>query len=172
MHRNTIVILAGLSLWLLDGTPAVAQSYGTQAQVDVAKALKDAKVSLQDGLAASQPHGTPISATFELEYGKLELSVYTMKGDQFAEVIVDPMTGKVVETEAITEGEDLTEAEAQRDVMARATKPLRAVVDAAVQANAGARAISVVPALRDGHPVAKITLANGETVTTVPEKLD
>ena len=49
-HRNTIVILAGLSLWLLDGTPAVAQSYGTQAQVDVAKALKDAKVSLQDGL--------------------------------------------------------------------------------------------------------------------------
>ena len=172
MRKSSSVIVVVVLLGLFGARLAWAQAYGTKEQVDVAKALTNAKVSLQDGLAASQPQGTPISAKFELEDGKLQLSIYTMKGDQFAEVIVDYTTGKVAETEAITGGEDLTAAQAQRDAMAKATKPLRAVVDAALHANAGSRAVSVVPALKDGHPVAEVTLATGETVTTVSEKLD
>src|SRR5262249_6501140 len=101
-----------------------------------------------------------------------QLSVYTMKGNQFTEVIVDYTTGKVTETEAITGGDDLAAAQAQRAAMAKAKKGLRAAVDAAVKANAGSRAVSVVPALKDGHPVATITLAKGQTITTVSEKLD
>jgi len=37
----------------------------------LAAALKDAKVSLADGIKASEKSGTPISAKFELEDGKL-----------------------------------------------------------------------------------------------------
>ena len=59
----------------------------------LAKALKDTTVTLQDGLKASEPEGKPISGKFEIDDGKLELSVYTMKNDDFAEVVVDPTTG-------------------------------------------------------------------------------
>jgi hypothetical protein len=40
------------------------------------------KVSLDDGLRASETRGTPISAKFEIEDGKLQLSVYTKKDDK------------------------------------------------------------------------------------------
>ena len=89
-----------------------------------------------------------------------------------SEVIVDDATGKAVETEAITGGEDLTPAEAQREAMAKAKRDLRTAVDAAIKAHAGSRAVSVVPALKEGHPVATITLATGDAVTTVSEQLD
>jgi len=95
-----------------------------------------------------------------------------MKGNQFTEVIVDYTTGKVTETEAITGGDDLAAAQAQRAAMAKAKKGLRAAVDAAVKATAGSRAVSVIPALKDGHPVATVTLAKGDAITTVSEKLD
>src|SRR5512135_3203167 len=61
--------------------------------------LKDAKVSLEDALKASEAQGTPISAKYEVEKGKLQLSVYTAKGDQFSEHLVDYRTGKVAKTE-------------------------------------------------------------------------
>jgi hypothetical protein len=44
---------------------------------------------------ASERTGQPISGTFEVEHGKLQLSVYTMKGEQFSEVIMDNTTGRV-----------------------------------------------------------------------------
>jgi hypothetical protein len=82
---------------------AWAQAYGDKEHAELAKALKDAKVSLQHGLTASAKEGKPISAKYEMEDGKLQLSVYTMKGDKFSEVIVDHKTGKVAKTEAITQ---------------------------------------------------------------------
>ena len=127
---------------------------------------------LEQGLAASGPSGTPISAKFEVEEGKLQLSVYTMKGTQFSEVAVDYKTGRVAKTEAITEGEDLTAAKAQAAAMAKAKQTLRAVTEQAVKANAGFRAVSVFPALTAGKPVAKLTLLKGTTFKTVTENLD
>ena len=79
---------------------------------ELAEALETVKVSLDDGLRASEAQGTPISGKSEIEDGKLQLSVYTMKGDKFFEVIVDHKTGKVAETEPITGGDDLTAAKA------------------------------------------------------------
>ena len=55
----------------------------------LAKALPEASVSLDQGLKASESEGKPISGKYELEDGALQLSVYTTKGDQFSEVIVD-----------------------------------------------------------------------------------
>ena len=79
------------------------------------KALGSAKVSLQQGLTASEREGQPISAKFELEDGKLQLSVYTAKDGKYSEVIVDYTTGKVLKSEPITEGEDLAHAKSESE---------------------------------------------------------
>jgi hypothetical protein len=55
--------------------------------------MKDATATLQGGLKASEPQGTPISAKFEIADGKLQLSVYTMKGDGFTEHQRHALTG-------------------------------------------------------------------------------
>jgi hypothetical protein len=130
------------------------------------------KTSLEKGLSASESQGKPISGKFEVEDGKVQLSVYTMKSDKFSEVIVDDKSGKISKTEAITSGEDLTAAKAQSGAMAKAKVSLRAATEKAVKGNKGFRAVSVTPSLKDGHPVAEITLVKGEEFKMVSEKLD
>jgi hypothetical protein len=95
-----------------------------------------------------------------------------MKGDKFSEVIVDHKTGKIEKTEAITDGKDLSTAKAQSGAMAKAKLSLRAATEKAVKANKGFRAVSVTPSLKDGHPVADISLVKGEEFKTTSEKLD
>ncbi len=136
------------------------------------RARQGATVPLECGLSASEHVGTPLSARFELEERKVHLSVYTMKGDMFLEVIVDNTTGKVAKVKAITSGEDLTAATAQRAVILKAKKSLRAAVDAALTAHPGFRALSVFPALKGEQPVAEVTLVKDGTLTTVVEPLD
>ena len=133
----------------------------------LAKAVLGARVSLERGLAASASHGQPISAKFEMEEGKLQLSVYTMKDAKFFEVVVDHTTGKVVKAEPIAEGEDYTAAQSQKAAMAKAKVSLRAAVEQALRGNADFRAVSVTPSLKDGRVVADVTLAKGEELKTV-----
>jgi len=172
MRRISILVLAATFLWLLEGRTVCAQKYDDKEQAELAKALKDAKVSLEKGLSASESQGKPISGKFELDNGKLQLSVYTMKGDKFSEVIVDHKSGKVAKTEAITGGEDLSAAKTQSGAMAKAKVSLRSATDKAVKANNGYRAVSVTPSVKDGHPVADITLVKGTEFKTTSEKLD
>ncbi|HEV8122226.1 MAG TPA: PepSY domain-containing protein [Candidatus Polarisedimenticolia bacterium] len=141
-------------------------------QAAVVKAVSQAKVSLNQGLLASAHEGTPISAKFEMEDGKLQLSVYTMKAGKFSEVGVDPISGKVVNVEAITEGEDLADAKAQSDAMKKAKRSLAAALEEALKASKGHVALSVTPALKNGHAVAEVSLVKGEELTTVDEQLD
>lgn len=150
-------------VWLFASQPVWAQQYGEKN--GLARALKDAKVSLQKGLRASAREGPPIS-------GKFQLSIYTTKGGTFSEVIVGHKTGKVANVEPITGGEDLTAAKAESEAMAKAKRSLRAAVAAAAKANKGYRAVSVTPALTDGHPVAEVTLVKDREFKTVWEKLD
>jgi hypothetical protein len=172
MKRISIFALAVTFSWLLGGQLSWAQKSNDKERAELAKALKDAKVSLEKGLSASEGQGKPISGKFEMEDGKLQLSVYTMKGDKFSEVIVDHKTGKVAKTEAITGGGDLTAAKAQSAAMAKAKLSLRAAAENAVKANKGFLAVSAMPSLKDGHPVAEITLVKGDEFKTVSEKLD
>lgn len=170
--RSTAIALTFFIAWLL-ATPAVwAQKDEAKEHAQLAKAMKDAKVSLQKGLSASTREGKPISAKFEMEDGKLQLSVYTMKGDAFSEVIVDHKTGKVVKAEPITSGEDFTAAKAQSEAMAKAKRSLDAAAAEAVKANKGFRVVGITPALKDGHPVADVTLVKGTEWKSVSEKLD
>ena len=138
----------------------------------LAKALSEASVSLDQGLKASEGEGTPISGKFEVDDGALQLSVYTMKGDQFAEVIVDHKSGSIKKSEPITDPDDLKEAKEEGEVMAKAKLPLAAAVVSAVKVNNGFRAVSVVPMLDGGQPMASVTLMKGEEVKKEKEKLD
>ena len=152
-------LIAAIGLWM---TPARAE--GDPAAL--AAALKNTSATLQGGLKASEAQGTPISAKFEIEDGKLQLSVYTMKGDSFTEVVADPDTG------AIKEADDLKEATAQKAAMAKAKVPLLTAAETAVKANAGFRAVSIYPQLQNGNPMAEVTLLQGTAFKKVTEKLD
>src|SRR5438045_1554414 len=86
-------------------------------------------ISAGRGVAASESQGKPNSGKLEVEDGKLQLSVYTMKGDNFSEVVIDPKTGKVAKTDAITSGDDLTAAKAQSAAMTKSKVSLRAATE-------------------------------------------
>jgi hypothetical protein len=172
MKRSLSVVLAVFVGVLLAASGGWAQKSDDQEHAELAKALKGAKVSLQTGLWASGREGKPISGKYEVDHGKLQLSVYTMKGDKFSEVIVDHTSGKVSKAEPITGGEDLTAAKAQGEAMAKAKRSLQVAAADAVKENKGFRAVSVMPALKDGHPVADVTLVTGTAWKTVSEKLD
>ena len=172
MRKRVELALIAAFVWLIGAHTIWAQKYDDKEHAELAKALKDAKVTLEKGLSASEHEGKPISGKFEVEDGKLQLSVYTMKGDKFSEVIVDHKTGKVAKTEAITGGEDLTAAKAQSGAMAKAKLSLQAATEKAVKANKGYRAVSVIPTLKEGHPVADVTLVKGNEFKTVSDKLD
>ena len=85
------IVVAAIGLWTTGAVPARAE--GDPAAL--AAALKNTSATLQGGLKASEAQGTPISAKFEIEDGKLQLSVYTMKGDSFTEVVADASTGAI-----------------------------------------------------------------------------
>ena len=118
MHRRVLFLLIIASL----ATGPFCQRIYAQDRSDhpLIKGVTDAKLTLQQGLTAAAQQGRPISAKFEVEDGKLQLSVYTAKGGTFSEVIVDHTTGNIAKTETITEGEDLAEAKLQNAAMEKA----------------------------------------------------
>jgi hypothetical protein len=136
------------------------------------KQLNAVKVSLQQGLTASEQEGQPISGKFEVDEGKFQLSVYTVKDGKFSEVLVDHATGKVAKVEPITKGDDLAAANSQSAAMAKAKTSLKDAIDKATGEIAGSRAVGAVPSLKDGHPVATVSLLMGEQIETVDEQLD
>ena len=164
-----ILLIAAIGLWSAVGAIARAEEGNTAA---LAAAMKNATATLQGGLKASEAQGTPISAKFEIEDGNLQLSVYTMKGSDFLEVIADPNTGTIAKAEKITDAGDLKEAAEQQATMAKAKVPLLTATETAVNVNAGSRAVSIVPELKNGQATAEVTLLQGTSFKKVTEKLD
>ena len=151
-------------------------SGGTQEQeggpTALAKAVVGAKISLEQALDVVSRDGKPLSARFEIEDGMLQVSIYRVKKDQFAEVILDPDTGAVAEVDPITSGSDYNVAQDRNAVMTKAKRSLRAVLTQSVNGNVGFRAAIVVPSFKDGHPVAAITLVKGDQWKKVSMPLD
>src|SRR5436190_8478756 len=116
-----LMIGAALGAAMVIGAPARAE--GDTAAL--AAQMKNAKISLEQGLTASASKGKPISAKYEVEDGKLQLSVYTAKGSDFSEVIVDHRNGKIAKAEPITGGDDLTHAKEQAEAMSSAKSSLK-----------------------------------------------
>src|SRR5438876_9507448 len=139
--KTTTTVVAFVAALVFAVPTGWAQTSDDKEHAELAKALRDAKISLQRGLTASTKEGKPISAKYEVEHGKLQLSVYTMKGEKFSEVIVDHKTGKVAKAEPITSGDDLTAAKAQSEAMAKAKRSLDAAASEAVKENKGYRVV-------------------------------
>jgi len=174
-----MVTIALVVLGILATSPfgVLAQSPPSEGRGTLTQAMRGAWLPLESGLAASGREGTPVSAKYEIDDGAFQLSVYTWKadassGDSFAEVIVDHNTGGVSKVEVITDGGDLAAARSQRAAMAIAKRPLAEATEAAVRANAGYRAVSAMPSLVGGRPVAEVTLVRGDDWKVVTEQLD
>ena len=144
-----------------------------ESQEALIKLLDTSKINLQQGLAAaSEQQGRPISAKFELDEGKLQLSVYTVKEGKFSEVLVDYTNGKVMKAEPITEGDDLAAANSQSAAMTGAKTTLKEAVDKAATPSANVRVVSAAPSLKNGRPVVSLALLDGEQFKTVQQPLD
>jgi hypothetical protein len=179
LQRGCRIMMSRALRLLVLVAPVVLSSAGAGsvwAQDDeieaMAAALKDATFTLQEGLKAGEREGQPISAQFEIEDGKLQISIYTVKGDNFSEVVADPKTGAIVKTEKITDTDELSDAADQKEAMAKAKTSLLTAVDAAVKENPGFRAVSIFPDLQDGHAIAEVTLLQGTTAKKVTQKLE
>ena len=169
MSSRFMLLVAAIGFLGAAIVPAWAEEANPAA---LAAAMKNATATLQGGLRASEAQGTPISAKFEIEDGKLQLSVYTMKGNDFMEVVADPNTGAIAKAEKITDAGDLKEAAEQKAAMAKAKVPLLTVAETAVSGNPGFRAVSIVPELKNGQAMAEVTLLQGTALKKVTEKLD
>ena len=192
MSKTRIAVALAVAA-VLAGPIVIYAEQGKSEQA-LSRAVGQAQLPLERGIAASAGQGTPISAKYEFDDDdddELQLSVYTMKGDPsqgfsvdfetgdvrardgaFAEVIVDHATGKIGKVVPIQDGEDLASATSQSKAMALAKRSLEAATASAVSANRGYRAVSAMPAVKDGRPVAEIGLTDGRTRKTVFERLD
>ena len=149
-----------------------AHAQATKAQATLAAQMRGAKhVALADGIATATASGKPISAQYEYEDGKLQLSVFIEKDGGFSEIFVDHMTGKVAKIDKITGGEDLKDAKAQSRAFAKAKVTLAAALAKALATNAGYTAVEVTPMLEGGKPVAEITLMKDGQFKSVSEPL-
>jgi hypothetical protein len=167
--RNKMLLIG-----LLAGASLVGAAVADEAkdQAAVAKQLPSAKVTLSQGLAASESKGKPISGKFEVDEGHFQLSIYTAQGSSFQEVLVDYTTGKIAKAGPIDEADDVAAAKKQIAAMARAKTTLKAATDKAESDNSGYLAVSATPMLKADHAVAKITLVKGTEYKSVSESLE
>jgi hypothetical protein len=150
-----LVSVLAIPLWVMPAGAAMTD----KDKAELAPVVAGAKVTLEQGLAASKKNGKPVSAKFEIENGKPQLSVYTIKdGSKYFEVIVDHTSGEIAKSDPITGGDDLTAAKKQNDGLFRATRELREAVKEAKRDNPGYLAVSVWPDTKDGHSVATVML--------------
>ena len=153
--RTALLSMLVATLWVF---PAVA-AMSDKEKTDLAPIVSGAKVTLEQAMATSKKNGKPVSAKFEIENGKPQLSVYTIKeGSKYFEVIVDQTSGEIAKADPITGGDDLTEAKKQSDGMFRATRELREAVKEAKHDNPGYNAVSVSSEMKDNHSVATVLL--------------
>src|SRR6266851_10046169 len=164
MTAGATVLGVAALVGVADHNAIFANDDDDEGQEALIKLLDASKINLQQGLAASEQQGQPISAKFEADEGKLQLSVYTVKEGKFSEVLVDYTNGKVMKAEPITEGDDLAAAKSQSAAMTKAKTTLKEAVDKAAAQSAKAHVLSAVPSLKDGHPVVSIAFLDGEKI--------
>jgi hypothetical protein len=153
---------------LVAATPLFAQDDDDDDEdATLGAVVKSAPVTLEQGFRASNREGPPISGKFEFEVDGAQLSVYTARGDAFSEVIVDHRSGAISKVIPISTGNDLAEAKQQMSVMRGADRSLDDATVAAVKMHPGYRAVSAMPASKNGVPLAKVVLTNGSEWKTV-----
>jgi hypothetical protein len=156
MSRAVSLVLLLAAICFCGAGTAPAWAIGGEPKA-LAAAMNAATATLQDGLEASEREGTPLSAKFEIDDGRLQISVYTTKGNDFMEVVVDQKTGAVAKAEKITDAEDLRAATSQKPAMAQAKMTLLRAAEMTAKANAGFRVVSIFPQRKNGAARAEVT---------------
>jgi hypothetical protein len=147
--------LLAAALWAAPAGAAMTD----KEKAELGPVVGGAKVTLEQAMATSKKDGKPVSAKFEVENGRPQLSVYTVQdGTKYFEVIVDQTSGEIAKAESISGGDDLTEAKKQNDGLFRATRELREAVKEAKHDNPGYLAVAVWPEMKDNHSIASVTL--------------
>ena len=153
--RLALLSVFAVGVWILPAGAAMSD----KEKAELAPAVSGAKVTLEQGMQTSKKNGKPISGKFEIENGKPQLSIYTVKdGSKYFEVIVDQASGEITKTDPITAGDDLAGAKKQNDGMFRATRELREAVKEAKHDNPGYSAVSVWSEMKDNHSIATVVL--------------
>jgi hypothetical protein len=96
------VLMRRLALWLqaltatgLLAEPALGDNVQTTREVvALAERVRGTKDSLIKGLSASARYSDPNAVAFELQQGRLQLSVCTVRRETFWNVMVDPTPGR------------------------------------------------------------------------------
>lgn len=171
MKKSLAIGMIAAGILAIAGPFASADEYSKNLP-KVAKALSQASVPLDQGIKASEAQGKPISAQYEIDEGHFQLSVFTKKGEDLLEIIVDYKTGAIKTVQNISDPDDIKDAKKQIKAMAKASIPLDQAVAAATKANDGYRAVQVIPKLSGGQPVAAIVLVKGDDIKKVTQKLD
>ena len=169
------LVVAGSLGW----QPARAEGDSKELQA-VAQALGKSKLSLLAGIRqASQGSAKAISAKFELEDGKLSLSVYTAeKGlavpaekNVLQELSGSPEQDKwAPQTEVFKDVPHVARSAEQLTVMSLGRKSLAAVI-AEVQKTHPGTVFSITPTIKNHKPVAVVLVAQKGKVTTVTQPL-
>ncbi|HMH19028.1 MAG TPA: hypothetical protein VK572_12870 [Burkholderiales bacterium] len=168
-------VMAGSLGW----QPASAEGESQELQA-IAQALGKSKLSLLAGIRqASQGSAKAISAKFELEDGKLSLSVYTAgKGlavpaekNVLQELSGSPEQDKwTPQVEVFKDVPHVARSAEQLAVMSLGRKSLTAVI-AEVKKTQPGTVFSITPAIRNHKPVAVVLIASKGKVITVTRPL-
>ena len=168
-------VVAGSLGW----QPARAEGDSKELQA-VAQALGKSKHSLLEGIRQTS-HGSAaaISAKFELEDGKLSLSVYTAeKGLSVPpeENVLQELSGSpeqdkwTPQVEIFKDVPHIARSAAQLTLMSLGRKSLAAIIAEVRKTHAGT-VFSITPAIKNHRPVAVVLVAQKGKVTTVTQHL-
>jgi hypothetical protein len=86
MTRRAMMLMMTVCLVAFSSGYALSADEHEERQALI-KSIGNAKITLQQGLTAAEQQGQPISGKFEIEDGKLQLSLYTAKDGKFSEVV-------------------------------------------------------------------------------------
>lgn len=174
--QNTVALFRrltrGLSLTFLTSAMLCAAEGGDQGLLT---RLKQSKHSLADGIAqAEKENGAAISAKFEIEDGKLLLSVYTAKSglpsDAEHNALIE-LNGEATNAawqpavEVFEDKKHLTRSAMQLTLVQTSKLSLAEAVKKAEVAQPGT-VYSAIPSVKDGNPVfdVKVATADGKSV--------
>jgi len=177
-HVSPLIAAFVIAGWL-GWQPALAAGESKELQA-VAQALAKSKLSLFAGIRqASQGSAKAISAKFELEDGKLSLSVYTAeKGlavpaekNVLQELSGSPEQDKwTPQVEVFKDVPHVARSAEQLTLMSLGRKSLAAII-AEVRKTHPGTVFSITPSIKNHKPVAVVLVAQKGKVTTVTQPL-
>jgi hypothetical protein len=158
---------------------ATARAEDTQDMQPLVQALSKSKLTLLDGIRqAEKDHGAAISAKFEMEDGKLSLSVYTAEKGLLVgaeENVLEELSGSPEnrwepKVEVFKDVPHVARSAEQLAIVALGRTSLTDLV-ARVQKAQGGTVFSVKPMIKNHKPVAEVLVANKGKVTKLVRPL-